>query len=358
LLRLAALLLGALVFALLLQAALQAWWKHIEGETLPRAWVSAPQAMVASPAAGTVAKLLVAEGTYIGPGQTLAVLAPLPKPPEEAGATTQPQQQQWRLARARQAAEKARLAWQLSLAQTQSNRLQRVWLEAQWAHHQTAAEKEHAEVKKQLWRAKAAGPAEEATLPELRKKLEASQMALDAVARNHLRMAALRQEEQAGQLNASLRQAEWKQAQQELLQETEKMAALTAQTAAAASGKALAPLRVTSPEAGQVAQVYVQPGMSVSAGQRLLAYVLPQRFVEATLPVQHAQRLAPGMPATVLLWHHGRRAQLTARIQALWPDADPAGASYRVKLAVSDAQHARALKDTLPGTPVQVRIKP
>jgi RND family efflux transporter MFP subunit len=126
--------------------------------------------------------------------------------------------------------------------------------------------------------------------------------------------------------------------------------ATSARAAAQAADRLLARTRVTSPIAGGVQQVLVQPGERVSAGQPLIEVVSGRALdlVAGATPAQLA-RLAVGQAATVA--PDGGGASRPARVHAIAPGVDSLTGAGTVVIRV-----AAAGKSLRPGGGASARV--
>jgi membrane fusion protein (multidrug efflux system) len=135
----------------------------------------------------------------------------------------------------------------------------------------------------------------------------------------------------AEQKSAAAAQAEREAARQQRLladgitsaRQAEEAAASARQAGAAAASARdlLRRTRVTSPVAGRVQEVLVQPGERVDAGRPLVQIVAPDTLdVAAPVPASDLARLSVGLPAEVT--EEGDTAAASGRIAALAPGVD------------------------------------
>ena len=87
---------------------------------------------------------------------------------------------------------------------------------------------------------------------------------------------------------------------------------------------------------GVISGILAEEGQVVAAGQTVMTLTQDgEREIEIAVPESHLAEVSLGMPAAVSLW--ANQAALTGTVREIAPIADPAGGTYTVRIALTDA---------------------
>ena len=87
---------------------------------------------------------------------------------------------------------------------------------------------------------------------------------------------------------------------------------------------------------GVISGILAEEGQVVAAGQTVMTLTQDgEREIEIAVPESRLAEVSLGMPAAVSLW--ANQAALTGTVREIAPIADPAGGTYTVRIALTDA---------------------
>ena len=103
-----------------------------------------------------------------------------------------------------------------------------------------------------------------------------------------------------------------------------------------ASHNALGYTNLVAGADGVISGILAEEGQVVAAGQTVMTLTQDgEREIEIAVPESRLAEVSLGMPAAVSLW--ANQAALTGTVREIAPIADPAGGTYTVRIALTDA---------------------
>lgn len=104
----------------------------------------------------------------------------------------------------------------------------------------------------------------------------------------------------------------------------------------AQSSNALGYTNLVAGADGVISGILAEEGQVVAAGQTVMTLTQDgEREIEIAVPESRLAEVSLGMPAAVSLW--ANQAALTGTVREIAPIADPAGGTYTVRIALTDA---------------------